>query len=234
MLLCYCVTMLLGISNAEPNRPHVQYNSCTRPPPPPSPKYLNCKARSNTPLSNGSHWQTIILYNLQNILQKFTAAALAWLVSSPRTTYSMASHFEAYIQFSLPTNCYKVCITGIKNSWSLCRFRPTTDHWRSEGFSHLNAIFQQSVLDSRYFRKYWIESRCDWVFKNLSRLALVSSEPPIKWVPGLSRSSKVVGERRWPASPSGLEVKKKSKSIPLLPHCVFTSCSRAKSNILHT
>jgi hypothetical protein len=46
-----------------------------------------------------------------------------------------------------------------------------------------------------------IESR--WVrdFPHLSRSALELAEPPVQWVPGLSRGQKAAGEWRWPLTP---------------------------------
>jgi hypothetical protein len=51
-----------------------------------------------------------------------------------------------------------------------------------------------------------IESRWRRDFALLSRPALWSTQPPVQWVPGLSRGLKAAGAWRWPLTPSSAEV----------------------------
>jgi len=47
-------------------------------------------------------------------------------------------------------------------------------------------------------------------FPHLSRPALGPTQPPIQWVPGLSRG-KVAGAWRWPPTPSSARVKERAE-----------------------
>jgi hypothetical protein len=52
-----------------------------------------------------------------------------------------------------------------------------------------------------------IEARWKRDFSHMSRPALGLTQPPVQWVPGLSRG-KVAEARCWPPTPSSAEVKK--------------------------
>jgi len=45
------------------------------------------------------------------------------------------------------------------------------------------------------------EARWGQNFLHLSRPALGSTQPPVQWVPGLSRGSRAAGAWRWPLTP---------------------------------
>jgi hypothetical protein len=51
-----------------------------------------------------------------------------------------------------------------------------------------------------------IESRCGRDFPHLSRPALGPIQPPVQWVPVLSRGYKTAGAWRWPLTPFSAEV----------------------------
>ena len=68
-----------------------------------------------------------------------------------------------------------------------------------------------------------MESRWGKDFLHLSKLALVPTQPPIKWVPGFLPWGKTAGAWRWPPTPSSFEVKERvelylySPSVPSWP-----------------
>jgi hypothetical protein len=71
-------------------------------------------------------------------------------------------------------------------------------------------------------------------FPHLSRPALRPTQPPIQWVPGLSRGGggggKAAGAWRWPPPPSIAEVKESVK----LYIWAFMACSRANFTVTFT
>jgi len=54
-----------------------------------------------------------------------------------------------------------------------------------------------------------IESRWRRDFPYPSRAAVGPAQPPIQWLPGLSRGGKANGLWRWPPTPSSAEVKER-------------------------
>jgi hypothetical protein len=50
-----------------------------------------------------------------------------------------------------------------------------------------------------------IESRWGRDFLHLSRPALGPTQPPVQWIPSLSRGYKAAGVWRWPLTPSNAE-----------------------------
>ena len=71
-----------------------------------------------------------------------------------------------------------------------------------------------------------IQSRWGRDFLYPSRPALGPNQPPIQWVPGLSR-----GVNR-PPIPIQLRGYRKNRAILQLPLCAFVACSRANFNFV--
>ena len=69
-----------------------------------------------------------------------------------------------------------------------------------------------------------IESRWGWDFPQLSRPALGSTQPPVQWVPGLSRGQRAAGAWCWPLIPSSAVVKKEC-SYTSTPPMGRTACT---------
>jgi len=69
-----------------------------------------------------------------------------------------------------------------------------------------------------------IESRCGREFPHLSRPALGHTQPPVKWVPDLSRKQIAAGAWRWPLTPSSAVVKKEA-NYTYTPPTVRTACT---------
>jgi len=57
-----------------------------------------------------------------------------------------------------------------------------------------------------------IESRWERDFLHLSRTALGPTQPPVQWVPGLTRGQRAAGAWRWPLTPFSSVVKKEQSS----------------------
>ena len=62
-----------------------------------------------------------------------------------------------------------------------------------------------------------IESQWGRDFAHLSRPALGPTQPPVQWVPGLSRGWRAAGVWRWPPHPLLELWSRKGRAIPLLP-----------------
>ena len=74
-----------------------------------------------------------------------------------------------------------------------------------------------------------IESRWGARFLHLSRPAPRSTQPPVRWVPGLSRGVKCgQGVTLAPHPPSSAEVKNRVRATPLLSLRTFMACERVK------
>jgi len=62
-----------------------------------------------------------------------------------------------------------------------------------------------------------VESRWRRDFPHLFRPTLGPIQPPVQWVPGLSRGWRAAGAWRWPLTPLLVPWSRKSRAIPLLP-----------------
>jgi len=65
-------------------------------------------------------------------------------------------------------------------------------------------------------------------FPHPSRPALEPTQPPLQWLPGLSRWVKWRGRGVDHSSPSSVEVKETVELLPLLPLWAFVACYREK------
>jgi hypothetical protein len=78
-----------------------------------------------------------------------------------------------------------------------------------------------------------IECRLGRYFPHPSRPALVPTQPPVQWVPGLFSGCKAAGVWSWPPIPFYRQGERKSEVVPLFPSCAFVACSWVNFNLRH-
>jgi len=65
-----------------------------------------------------------------------------------------------------------------------------------------------------------------------SRPALEPTQPPVKWVPGLSKEYRQLGREADPPTPIYCRGPRKSKAIPLLILRAFMACKKGETYLL--
>jgi hypothetical protein len=155
---------------------------------------------------------------------------------------------------SFPVSFLAVLLTVSIFFFSFCK-RNGTYMFSTRKFRHLTAcLFTETLLKETCTKHLCVEKTCSrgpgssagiatgyglddpgiktrWGrdFSHLSIPALGSIQPPVQWVPGLSRGRKRPRRDNDPSLPSSAEVLKQSIAIPLLSLRAFVACKEGET-----